>query len=76
MKSLRLLLFLFALPFLSSAQFKIPDVMKDVQSATKGKKKLSNEDIISGLKEALTVGTNNSTGSASKVDGYLKNPAI
>ena len=38
--------------------------------------KLSNDDIIAGLKEALSRGTNNSTASAQKVDGYLKNPAI
>lgn len=37
---------------------------------------LSNTDIITGLREALSVGTNNSTGAASKLDGYLKNPAI
>jgi hypothetical protein len=37
---------------------------------------LSNEEVIKGLKEALTVGTNSSTLSASKVDGYLKNPAL
>jgi hypothetical protein len=37
---------------------------------------LSNEDIIAGLKEALSKGTNNSTASASKMDGYLKNPEI
>jgi hypothetical protein len=48
--------------------------------ATGGKKTgdnpLSNDDVINGLKEALTVGTNNSTGLASKVDGYYKNPAL
>lgn len=37
---------------------------------------LSNEEVISGLKEALRVGTNNSTANASKIDGYLKNPAL
>ncbi|HKC68190.1 MAG TPA: DUF4197 domain-containing protein [Bacteroidia bacterium] len=40
------------------------------------KTSLSNDDIIAGLKEALSTGTKNSTASASKVDGYLKNPAI
>lgn len=37
---------------------------------------LSTEEIIQGLKEALSVGSNNSAGSASKVDGYLKNTRL
>jgi hypothetical protein len=37
---------------------------------------LTNEEVINGLKEALTVGTNNSTAFASKLDGYYKNPAL
>ena len=37
---------------------------------------LSNEEVIRGLKDALTVGTNNSTGIASKVDGFYKNPKL
>ena len=37
---------------------------------------LTNDEVIKGLKEALTVGTNNSSGMASKVDGYLKNPKL
>ncbi|MCE9540068.1 MAG: DUF4197 domain-containing protein [Bacteroidetes bacterium] len=41
-----------------------------------GTKPLSNDEVIKGLKDALTVGTNNSTGIASKVDGYYKNPKL
>ena len=37
---------------------------------------LTNDEVIKGLKEALTVGTNNSSGLAAKMDGYLKNPKI
>ncbi len=37
---------------------------------------LSNDEVINGLKEALKVGTNNSTAFASKLDGYYKNPLI
>lgn len=37
---------------------------------------LTNDEVIQGLKEALTVGTNNSSGLASKADGFLKNPEI
>lgn len=41
-----------------------------------GKSPLSNEEVVKGLKDALTVGTNNSTGIASKLDGYYKNPKL
>ncbi len=37
---------------------------------------LSNDDIIKGLREALSVGANNSTAGASKVDGFLKNTRL
>lgn len=37
---------------------------------------LTNEEVIKGLKEALTIGTNNSSGLASKQDGFYKNPKI
>ncbi|MBL0329961.1 MAG: DUF4197 domain-containing protein [Bacteroidetes bacterium] len=37
---------------------------------------LTNEEVINGLREALTVGTNNSSSFASKVDGFYKNPAL
>ena len=38
--------------------------------------KLSNEDIISGLKEALTIGTQNSASKLGSVDGFFKDAAI
>lgn len=37
---------------------------------------LSNDEIIKGLREALTIGTTNSSSKASQVGGYLNNPAI
>jgi hypothetical protein len=37
---------------------------------------LSNDEVIKGLKEALSVGTNNSTVLTSKLDGFNKNPLI
>lgn len=37
---------------------------------------LTNEEVIAGLREALTVGTNNSSASASKEDGFWANPKI
>lgn len=41
-----------------------------------GGNNLSNEQIISGLKEALTVSAQNAVGLTSKTDGFFKNPAI
>lgn len=39
-------------------------------------KPLTNDQIIQGLREALKVGTNNSTAKASAMDGFYKNAAI
>jgi hypothetical protein len=43
---------------------------------TSGDNPLSNDEVVKGLKEALQVGTNNSTASASQTDGFFKNPKI
>jgi hypothetical protein len=40
------------------------------------KPQLTNDEVIQGLKEALTVGIKNSVDSSSVLDGFLKNPAI
>lgn len=45
-------------------------------SSTNTPKPLTNDEVINGLRNALTVGTNNSTAFASKLDGYYKNPAL
>lgn len=37
---------------------------------------LTNDEVIRGLKDALRVGAENSSGIASKVDGYYKNPRL
>jgi hypothetical protein len=37
---------------------------------------LSNADIVAGLRQALTVGTQNSTNQLSSLDGFFKNAAI
>ena len=67
------------------AQFNFKKLEKDGKDAldkAEGKKSdstaapLSNEDVVKGLKEALRVGTNNSSASASKTDGFYKNPKI
>jgi len=43
---------------------------------TDGSSPLTNIEVIKGLKEALSVGTNNSTSLTSKLDGFYKNPEI
>ncbi len=62
-----------------SAQFDLDKVIKDVKSETSKiipSKGLSNDEVINGLKEALSVGSNNSSSAASKADGFYKNPKI
>ena len=59
----------------SCAQINFNKVIKDASQTVKGGK-LSNEDIINGLKEALSVGSRNSANKASQMDGYYKNPLI
>lgn len=53
-------------------------VLGDAQNTINqgGNKPLTNEEVIKGLREALNVGTNNSTASASKTDGFYKNPLV
>ena len=53
-------------------------VLEEVATTTGGTTEtpLTNAEVISGLKEALTVGTNNSTSLTSKLDGFYKNPEI
>jgi hypothetical protein len=45
-------------------------------NTSSGPSPLTNSEVISGLKEALTVGTNNSTSLTSKLDGFYKNPEL
>ncbi|HLK28436.1 MAG TPA: DUF4197 domain-containing protein [Puia sp.] len=49
-------------------------ILKDVnQTSSSG---LSNDDIVSGLREALIVGSQNSSNQLSAIDGFFKNAAI
>ncbi len=55
----------------------VKNTVEDVVTTVSGSGgSLSNDDIIKGLKEALSVGTTNSTGKASKFDGFYKNNLI
>ncbi len=59
------------------AQIDFKSIGKQVNKTLNGgSAPLSQDDIVKGLKEALTVGSNNSSGKASAVDGFLKNTAI
>ena len=52
------------------------DKATSIVTGTSKEPALSNDEVIKGLKEALTVGTNNSSGMVAKADGYLKNPKV
>ncbi|MDG1477702.1 MAG: DUF4197 domain-containing protein [Vicingaceae bacterium] len=51
-------------------------VLNDINTLPSGPAPLTNIEVIKGLKEALSVGTNNSTSLTSKLDGFYKNPEI
>jgi hypothetical protein len=51
------------------------DLIKSIEKCLSGGE-LIDDRIISGLKEALTIGTGNAVGVVSKLDGYYKNPDI
>ena len=84
MKRIFLLFSLAALMSSSQAQFK--NILKKDSSGKTGVQKvlqntnpkqgLSNDEIVRGLKEALSVGTNNASGKLSLVDGFFKDAAI
>ncbi len=80
MKRILILAFGVCLSTYSVAQInlgKLKDKAEDVVSGNGGEgNALSNDEVIAGLKEALSVGTGNSTASASKADGFFKNAAI
>ncbi len=59
-----------------TAQF-VKDILNKVnKTSSNSGSNLSNDDIISGLKEALRVGTDSSTVRLSKMDGFFKDAAI
>jgi len=51
-------------------------VNKGIEQVTGRKVGLSNDEIINGLKEALSVGTNNGTSRLSQVDGFFRDAAL
>lgn len=65
------LLFIYA-----CTQSQIKQVTDVINTTSGGGGGLTNAEVISGLREALKVGTNNGTSMASKLDGYYKNPRL
>ncbi len=63
------------LPGCSKGQFNLNNIGKEIDK-TLNQGGLTNKEITDGLKEALSVGSNNAGSSASKVDGYMKNTLI
>ena len=70
--------FIGALSVYSAAQSPLDQIRNGINAAraTKANTGLSNEKIIAGLKEALTVSTKNAVASTGRPDGFLKNEAI
>ena len=59
-----------------NAQFNLKKTIEDASKVLAGNTKPTDQEVISGLKEALSLGSKNAAGFAAKVDGYYKNPAI
>lgn len=79
MKQLFFLFLLITAGSCSSAQNIFDRAKKEAEKRTgtsTGTSKLSNDEIVRGLKEALTIGSSNAGSLASKVDGFYKNPLI
>jgi hypothetical protein len=51
-------------------------VIDKAKGAVQGHHGLTNDEVIEGLKEALTIGTNNSSTLASQANGFLNNPKV
>lgn len=52
------------------------DKIKNIVNSSGSSSNLTNDEVIKGLREALTVATNNATTVVSKTDGFFKNPSI
>lgn len=80
MKRIAFLLIAAAFVSTSHAQINLGKIKEKANEVipgnNEGGSKLTNEEVISGLREALSVGTNNSSASASKEDGFNKNDLI
>lgn len=68
------LFFVFSYPYQTGAG--VQDWLKGATKILKGDQGLSEDEIVSGLKQALEIGTSNAVQTVGRTDGYLKNPEI
>lgn len=61
---------------IKNAQNKASQTLNGLTGKNNSSAGLSNDDIVKGLKDALSVGSNNAGASASKVDGFYKDSLI
>ena len=77
MKKLLIVLFLVAgLAEMGRSQTFLKDLKKKVTNSSNGDSNLSSDEIISGLKQALTLGAQKSADKLSAVDGFFKDAAV
>ena len=77
MASIRFILVFFLIILPGTAYSQLQDFLRGLEGASKPQGiALSNEKIISGLKEALSVGTENKVKLTGATDGFFKNEAI
>lgn len=80
MKSIKILaLLILFTPFISCAQIKIGKktyTVPKVNTGANNSGKPTNDEMVSGLKEALNIGVTKGSDNVSKTDGYFKNNAI
>jgi hypothetical protein len=77
MKKLLIVLFLVAgLAEMGQSQTFLKDLKKKVTNNSNGGSNLSSDEIISGLKQALTLGAQKSADRLSAVDGFFKDAAV
>ena len=75
MKNIIFYVFIIVFAINTKAQVNL-DKIKNVVSGSGSSTNLTNDEVIKGLREALTVSTNNATNVVSKTDGFFKNPSI
>src|SRR6201985_356695 len=76
MKKISSVLVLLSFTVLVNAQGGLLGGAKNAINSVKGGKSLSSDDIVAGLKEALSRGTDKSTAKLSAVDGFFKDAAV
>jgi hypothetical protein len=75
MKKIIIVFVVFLIVLHTEAQVNLDNIKNAVGGQSTGSN-LTNDEVIKGLREALTVGTNNATSLVSKTDGFFKNPSI